>query len=376
MAALVLLAAAGVVSFARGSKAANLNLVANPSAETASAGLPVGWSTSGPASTKLSFQYLDTGHTGSHSLQVVVKKKAGKQEWMFASVPVAAKATYTFSDWYESDTTTQLSVVVTQSNGKASTIVTDDEPPAAGWTPATLAFTTPKNAVSVTVYQLISSVGQVTTDDYDLERTAGAMPTVTLTAPADGAALAGTVQLTAKADGGGSPVAGVEYLVDGDEIGAGATKAPYAASWDTTGIDDGTHQLIAVATNQEGVAASSDPITVSTRNACTVYEPESCEQAGGTFIVFHDVTQQQGQSGFVFQCSGPLSSYRDSRATVTGSGWPVHLTLDYTRGRLRLRRGCAGQRGDDRRSQRRVARRRLHGRRQPDDHRPGRAHRR
>ena len=62
-------------------------------------------------------------------------------------------------------------------------------------------------------------------------------PTVTLTAPALGASLAGQVQVAADAaDNVG--VYGVEFKVDGASLGSEDLSSPYMATWDTTSISN------------------------------------------------------------------------------------------------------------------------------------------
>ena len=58
-------------------------------------------------------------------------------------------------------------------------------------------------------------------------------PTVSVTAPASGATVSGTVTLTATA-ADNVKVVGVQFLLDGNSLGAEDTKAPYGVSWNTT----------------------------------------------------------------------------------------------------------------------------------------------
>lgn len=93
-----------------------------------------------------------------------------------------------------------------------------------------------------------------------------AAPTVTLTAPADGAHVSGTVRLAVTAaDNVG--VTAVHFRIDGVDLGAPATGSPYAAVWDTTQTANGTHTVIAVASDAAGNIATTTPITVTVDNA-------------------------------------------------------------------------------------------------------------
>jgi peptidoglycan/xylan/chitin deacetylase (PgdA/CDA1 family) len=71
-------------------------------------------------------------------------------------------------------------------------------------------------------------------------------PTVSITAPADGATLAGVVAVAVDASDGV-----VELFVSGTSIGAVASP-PYQLAWDTTAVSDGPHALTAVATDAAG----------------------------------------------------------------------------------------------------------------------------
>src|SRR5439155_1160074 len=65
-----------------------------------------------------------------------------------------------------------------------------------------------------------------------------APPTVALTAPAPGASVSGTVTVSATAtDNVG--VVGVQFKLDGVNLGAEVTTAPYTLAWDTTLVTPG-----------------------------------------------------------------------------------------------------------------------------------------
>ena len=84
-------------------------------------------------------------------------------------------------------------------------------------------------------------------------------PTVSVTAPANGATVSGTVTLTATASDNVG-VAGVQFLVDGaSRLGSEDTTAPYGVSWNTTTVANGTHTLTAVARDAAGNTNTSTP---------------------------------------------------------------------------------------------------------------------
>ena len=99
---------------------------------------------------------------------------------------------------------------------------------------------------------------QVTVDN-------GAPPTVSLTAPAAGS-VSGTVAVSANAaDDRG--VAGVQFRVDGNNLGSADTSSPYSVNWDTLTVANGNHTLTAVATDSDGATTTSAGVVVNVQNA-------------------------------------------------------------------------------------------------------------
>ena len=76
-------------------------------------------------------------------------------------------------------------------------------------------------------------------------------PTVSLTSPAAGAVVGGTVTLTATA-ADDIAVVGVQFKLDGTAIGGEDVEAPYEMSWATDPVSDGLHALTAVARDAAG----------------------------------------------------------------------------------------------------------------------------
>src|SRR6266436_317362 len=77
-------------------------------------------------------------------------------------------------------------------------------------------------------------------------------PTVSITSPTAGAFVAGTVPVYASATEA-TGVAGVQFQVDGGNLGAEVVAAPYVTLWNTTSYGSGTHLLSAVARDDVGV---------------------------------------------------------------------------------------------------------------------------
>ena len=67
-------------------------------------------------------------------------------------------------------------------------------------------------------------------------------PSVSLTAPAAGATVSGTTTVSAGASDNRG-VSGVQFKLDGANLGAEDTSAPYSTAWNTTLSSEGTHSL-------------------------------------------------------------------------------------------------------------------------------------
>ena len=91
-------------------------------------------------------------------------------------------------------------------------------------------------------------------------------PTVSITSPASGASVSGTVAVSATASDNAS-VAGVQFLIDGANSGSEDTAAPYSLSWDTRTVADGSHVLAAVARDAAGNRTTSAPVAVTVSNS-------------------------------------------------------------------------------------------------------------
>jgi fibronectin type 3 domain-containing protein len=92
-----------------------------------------------------------------------------------------------------------------------------------------------------------------------------ASPTVAVTAPAANTTVLGTVSLTANAaDDVG--IAGVQFRIDGVNVGAEDTTAPYSISWTTNTVANGAHLISAVARDTAGATTTSSGVSVTVDN--------------------------------------------------------------------------------------------------------------
>jgi MYXO-CTERM domain-containing protein len=93
-----------------------------------------------------------------------------------------------------------------------------------------------------------------------------AQPTVSVTSPAGGAIVSGTVNIIATGVvAAGTTVAQLSILVDGAVIGSGTNEA-LAASWDSSKVPAGSaHTITALIVDGAGNVATSAPVAVTTK---------------------------------------------------------------------------------------------------------------
>jgi hypothetical protein len=88
---------------------------------------------------------------------------------------------------------------------------------------------------------------------------------VTVTAPASGSTVSGTIDVTANASDDAA-VLGVQFLLDGAPLGSEDTSLPYSVPWMTTTASNGSHQLTAVARDGAGHQTTSAVVSVTVSN--------------------------------------------------------------------------------------------------------------
>jgi peptidoglycan/xylan/chitin deacetylase (PgdA/CDA1 family) len=247
------------------------NLIANPSVETVSATnklLPQDWSKNKWGTNSTVFTYKSGAtNDGARSLRVDVKSiTSGDAKWVHKAVPVKPATTYTFSDSYKADVTTEYNVAYQLTNGTMQYNYVSLTPAVSTWTNKTIEFTTPANAKTVSVYHLIDKKGYLETDNTVLSPKhpttppIEVVPTITIISPANNATVAGIMNVAINAVN----TIGVQYAVDGINYGSEITAVPYTTTIDTTKLTNGTHVLTATARSQSGnMAMKTQTFTVN-----------------------------------------------------------------------------------------------------------------
>jgi len=144
--------------------------------------------------------------------------------------------------------------------GTSQTVTVRFTPTTTTTVSASLNFATGGGTISPIVTG--SGIGSVTLSDTT-------PPTIALTAPAASSTVTSTVAVSGIAtDNVG--VAGVQFRLDGVNLGAEVATPPYTVTWNTTTAPDGGHVLTAVARDAAGNRATSAGVTVTVANGAAV----------------------------------------------------------------------------------------------------------
>jgi YVTN family beta-propeller protein len=151
-------------------------------------------------------------------------------------------------------------------------------------------------------------------------------PTVSVSAPAAGATVTGTVSVSATASDNVG-VAGVQFLLDGVNLGAEDTAAPYTVSWNSAGATNGAHTLTARARDAAGNQTTSATVSVTVSNAAPDTTPPtvgvSAPAAGatvtGTVSLSANAGDNIGVAGVQFLIDGANLGAEDTVSPYTVS---------------------------------------------------------
>ena len=196
------------------------------------------------------------------------------------------------------------------------------------------------------------SAGNANTSDLTISFSVAAPdttpPSVSVSAPAAGATVTGTVSVSANAaDNVG--VVGVQFLLDGVNLGAEDTTAPYSVSWNTTSASNGTHTLTARARDAAGNQTTSSAVSVTVSNAApdttppsvSISAPSAGSTVNGTVSVSANAADNIGVVGVQFLLDGVNLGAEDTAAPYTVS-WNTASASNGTHSLTARARDAAG----------------------------------
>jgi len=164
-----------------------------------------------------------------------------------------------------------------------------------------------------------SAVVTVTVNNGDVQA-----PTVSLTAPVAGATVSGSVTVSASASDNVG-IAGVQFRVDGVNLGTEDTTAPYSLTWSSASFSNGTHSLTAVARDAAGNTTTSAARTVTVSNAggdsqaptVSLTAPAAGATVSGSVTVSASASDNVGIVGVQFRVDGVNFGTEDTRAAYS-----------------------------------------------------------
>lgn len=173
-------------------------------------------------------------------------------------------------------------------------------------------------------------------------------PAVSLTAPAAGANVSGTVTLQASAlASSGASVSSVQFLLDGEPLGNPVTSTPDTFNWTVGSTSLGAHTLSARVTDSNGTIGTASPVPVNVVSGgappppntptVSITNPLNNEAVSGTVPVAATVTSNIAIASVQFYLDGqPLggavtsSPYSISWNTTTATAGTHTLTAQAT----------------------------------------------
>jgi hypothetical protein len=188
---------------------------------------------------------------------------------------------------------------------------------AQGSSNVTFDFTAGSTSDSNVAYQGADRLTSVTNATVSVTVPDTTAPTVSITAPTTGSTVTGTVTVSATASDNVG-VAGVQFKLDGANLGAEDTATPFSTSWNTSTASSGSHTLTAVARDAAGNTTTSTGISVTVPAA-------------------FDFTLSNGGSKSVTQGSNVTNTITSTLSTGTtqavsfsASGLPTGVTASFS----------------------------------------------
>jgi len=160
-------------------------------------------------------------------------------------------------------------------------------------------------------------------------------PSVSVTAPAAGANVSGAAVAVTASASDDVGVTSVQFRLDGADLGAADTTAPYATTWDTRTSANGPHDLTAVARDAAGITTTSAVAGVTVNNDVTaptvaVTAPAAGATVSGAAVAVNaTAADNTGVTSVQFRLDGadlgaadtsaPYTVNWDSRTATNGS---------------------------------------------------------
>ena len=158
-------------------------------------------------------------------------------------------------------------------------------------------------------------------------------PTVTMLAPGNGSTVSGSSVAVSAGASDNVAVAGVRFTLDGANLGAEVTTAPYTISWNSTSTPNGPHTLAAIARDTVGNTATSATVSVTVNNFIDTTAPtvsmtaplNGATVSGAAFTVSANAADNVAVVGVQFRLDGAPLGAEDTVAPYSVS-WNTTAT--------------------------------------------------
>jgi hypothetical protein len=143
---------------------------------------------------------------------------------------------------------------------------------------------------------------------------------ITVSAPASGSTVKGLITVEASVQIAGMLIVqGVQFTLDGANLGAEDTSAPYSIPWNTKTTGNGFHTLRAIGRGPLGTQWMSAPVTVTVFNdrtppAVSITAPVQDATVSGTATVSADASDNIGVVGVQFRLDNANLGAEDTTA--------------------------------------------------------------
>jgi hypothetical protein len=203
----------------------------------------------------------------------------------------------------------------------------------------TLSFPNGTYTLYAKAYDAAGNTATSDTATVNVNNTADSIPpTVSLTAPANGTTVKGTVTVTASASDNAGALSRVEFYKDGVLFGSD-TSSPYGFSWVTTSDTNATHSLYAKAYDPSGNSATSGTITITVSNSSDITAPSvptglsatpvSSSQISLSWTASTD-TGGSGLAGYKVYQGSAISNLPGTGTNVTMGGLLANTNYTFT----------------------------------------------
>jgi uncharacterized protein YneR len=249
------------------------NLVLNPLLEEAGPnGDPKHWFRGGWGNNDRTFIYpVSIGVPGISAITTSARVEIanyvdGDAKWYFEDIPVEGGVDYFYTSYFKSNVETEIVARFTMEDGTVRYQHITNLAAFSEYRRLAHPISTPDGSISMTIFHLLRSNGYLEVTYFDVHRPDSTFPRINILSPNTGDTVSGPVivDVDVSDDTG---IQSVTYFIDGRRFVGVASTPFWFNAWDTMGLVDGEHAIIAMARDIDGNETLSAPVTVFVNNS-------------------------------------------------------------------------------------------------------------